>query len=137
MRGVSYWQDGDDKRILFTRDSWLHAVTADSGKPIMTFGDSGRVSLKSGLGQSAEKKYVNSRTPGAVFEDLIIMPLSLSEGSDAAPGYIQAFNVRTGKLAWVFKTVPAPGEFGYDTWPKDSYKNINVGAANNWGGHGS
>ena len=100
----------------------------------MTFGDSGRVSLKSGLGANAEKKYVNSRTPGTVFEDLIIMPLSLSEGADAAPGYIQAFNVRTGKLAWVFKTIPGPGEFGYDTWPKDSYKNINVGAANNWAG---
>ena len=134
MRGVSYWQDGNDRRILFTRDSWLHAVTADTGKPIMTFGDSGRVSLKSGLGANAEKKYVNSRTPGTVFEDLIIMPLSLSEGADAAPGYIQAFNVRTGKLAWVFKTIPGPGEFGYDTWPKDSYKNINVGAANNWAG---
>lgn len=134
MRGVSYWQDGNDKRILFTRDSWLHAVMADTGKPIMTFGDSGRVSLKSGLGANAEKKYVNSRTPGTVFEDLIIMPLSLSEGADAAPGYIQAFDVRTGKLTWVFKTIPEPGEFGYDTWPKDSYKNINVGAANNWAG---
>jgi quinoprotein glucose dehydrogenase len=60
--------------------------------------------------------------------------MRLSEGPDAAPGYIQAFNVKTGKLAWVFKTIPHPGEFGYDTWPKDAYKNINVGAANNWSG---
>src|SRR5690606_21316266 len=48
MRGVSYWEDGDDKRILFSRDSWLHAVDALTGKPVMTFGDSGRVSLKVG-----------------------------------------------------------------------------------------
>ncbi|MGC1242002.1 MAG: PQQ-binding-like beta-propeller repeat protein [Chryseosolibacter sp.] len=134
MRGVSYWEDGDDQRILYTREHWLCAADALTGEPVMTFGDSGRVSLKTGLGANAEKKYVVSRTPGTVFEDLIIMPLSLSEGSDAAPGNIQAFNIRTGKLEWVFKTIPEPGEFGYDTWPADAYKNTNVGAANNWAG---
>lgn len=134
VRGVSYWEDGDDKRILYTRESWLHAADALTGKPVMAFGDSGRTSLKAGLGPTVEKKYVVSRTPGTVFEDLIIMPLSLSEGSDAAPGHIQAFNIRTGDLAWVFKTIPEPGEFGYDTWPADVYKNTNVGAANNWAG---
>ena len=134
MRGLSYWEDGDDKRILYTRDSWLHAANAISGEPIMSFGDSGRVSLKSGLGPTAENKYVVSRTPGTVYEDLIIMPLALSEGSDAALGHIQAFNARTGKLEWVFKTIPGPGEFGYDTWPPEAYKNTDVGAANNWSG---
>lgn len=134
MRGVTYWESGNDKRILYTRDSLLHAVDAATGKAIMTFGDNGRVSLKAGLGSTAKKKYVASRTPGTVYEDLIIMPLSLSEGSDAALGNIQAFNIRTGKLAWVFKTIPHPGEFGYDTWPQDAYKNTNVGAANSWAG---
>ena len=134
MRGLSYWEDADDKRILYTRDSWLHAANAVSGEPILSFGDSGRVSLKSGLGPTAENKYVVSRTPGTVYEDLIIMPLALSEGSDAAPGHIQAFDIRTGKLEWVFKTIPAPGEYGYDTWPPEAYKNTDVGAANNWSG---
>jgi quinoprotein glucose dehydrogenase len=134
MRGVTYWEDQNDKRILFTRDSWLYAVEALTGKTILSFGDSGRVSLKAGLGETAKEKYVASRTPGTVYEDLIIMPLSLSEGSDAAIGNIQAFNIRTGQLAWVFKTIPGPGEFGYDTWPKDTYKNTQVGAANNWSG---
>ena len=134
MRGLTYWEDSDNKRILYSRESWLHAVDAITGEPILSFGDSGRVSLMSGLGPTAEKKYVASRTPGIVFEDLIIMPLSLSEGADAAPGHIQAFNIRTGKLEWVFKTIPAPGEFGYDTWPEDAYKNIDVGAGNNWAG---
>lgn len=134
MRGITYWEDQDDKRILFTRDAWLYAVDALTGKTILSFGDSGRVSLKTGLGETAKEKYVASRTPGTVYEDLIIMPLSLSEGSDAALGNIQAFNIRTGQLAWVFRTIPGPGEFGYDTWPKEAYKNTSVGAANNWSG---
>jgi quinoprotein glucose dehydrogenase len=134
VRGVAYWEDGNDKRILYTRESWLYAVEALSGKPILSFGDSGRVSLKSGLGESAKLKSVVSRTPGTVFENLIIMPLSLSEDSDASLGHIQAFDIKTGKLAWVFKTIPGPGELGYDTWPKEVYKNQNVGAANNWSG---
>jgi quinoprotein glucose dehydrogenase len=134
LRGVSYWEDGDDKRILYSKEEWLHAVDALTGKPILTFGDSGRVSLKAGLGETAKSKFVISNTPGTIYEDLIIMPMRLSEGSDAALGHVQAFNIRTGKLAWVFKTIPEPGEYGYDTWPKDSYKNIDVGAANNWAG---
>lgn len=134
VRGLAYWESGQDKRILYTRDSWLHAADARTGKSIPSFGDGGRVSLRSGLGETAEKKYVVSRTPGTVFEDLIIMPLTTSEGADAAPGYVQAFNIRTGTLAWVFKTIPDPGEFGYDTWPPDAYKNKDVGAANNWSG---
>lgn len=134
LRGVTYWQDGGDKRIVYTKEEWLYAVDAETGKPILTFGDSGRVSLKSGLGETAKSKFVISNTPGTVYEDLIVMPMRLSEGSDAALGHVQAFNIRTGKLAWVFKTIPEPGEFGYDTWPRDSYKNIDVGAANNWAG---
>lgn len=133
-RGLVYWQDGNEKQILYTKESWLYAIDALTGKAIQTFGDSGRVSLKTGLRASSEKKFVISTTPGTVFEDLIIMPLRVSEGSDAALGYIQAFNIRTGKLAWVFKTIPDPGEFGYDTWPPDAYKNTNIGGANNWAG---
>ena len=133
-RGVVYWEEGNDKRILYTKESWLYAIEASTGKSIMSFGDSGRVSLKAGLGPTAQDKFVISNTPGTVFEDLIIMPLRVSEGADAAPGYIQAFNIKTGRIAWVFKTIPEPGQYGYDTWPKDAYKNTTVGAANNWSG---
>lgn len=62
------------------------------------------------------------------------MPLRLSEGADALPGYIQAFDVRTGELRWVFKTIPHPGEAGYETWPPEAYRDSTVGAANNWAG---
>jgi quinoprotein glucose dehydrogenase len=133
-RGVTYWEEGSDKRILFTQGNWLYALDATTGSPILSFGENGKVSLSSGLGKSAEKKFVISTTPGTVFEDKIIMPLRLSESSDAALGFIQAFNIKSGKIDWVFKTIPSPGEFGYNTWEKDNYKNGNVGGANNWAG---
>lgn len=133
-RGVVYWEDGQDQRILYTRGEWLYAVAADSGEPILSFGDKGRVSLKTGLGPTAVDKMVISNTPGTVYEDLIIMPLRLSEGVDAALGHVQAFNIRTGQLAWVFHTIPHPGELGYDTWPEEAYLNTEVGGGNNWAG---
>jgi quinoprotein glucose dehydrogenase len=62
------------------------------------------------------------------------MPLRVDEGPGGAAGFIQAFNVRDGKVAWVFKTIPSPGEFGYDTWPAGFEKTTVVGGANNWAG---
>lgn len=133
-RGVTYWEDDDDKRILYTKESWLYAVDALTGKSITSFGESGRVSLGTGLGPLAKSRFVISNTPGAVYEDIIIMPLRVSEGSDALPGYVQAFNIRTGKLEWVFKTIPKPGEPGYETWPPQAYQDSTIGGANNWSG---
>lgn len=133
-RGLTYWEDGDDKRILYTKESWLYAVDARTGKAIKDFGKGGRVSLGSGLGPLAGHRFVISNTPGAIFEDLIIMPVRLSESSDALPGNVQAFNVRTGQVAWTFKTIPHPGEPGYDTWPPQAYQDSTIGAANNWSG---
>lgn len=133
-RGVALWEGDKHKRIFYTKESWLYALDAATGKSILSFGDSGRVSLKTGLGETVKDKFVISNTPGTIFEDKIIMPMRVSEGADAAPGYIQAFNVVTGKIEWVFKTIPHPGEEGYNTWPHDVYKNESVGAANNWSG---
>ena len=136
-RGVVYWQDPIDpknKRILYTNESFLYALDANTGESIQSFGDSGKLSIKTGLGATAKDKFVISNTPGTVYDDLIIMPIRVSEGADAAPGYVQAFNIKTGKLAWVFKTIPSPGEKGYETWSKEAYKNTNVGGGNNWAG---
>jgi len=133
-RGVTYWSGGNESRIMYAYESWLYALDALTGQPIKSFGEDGRVSLKKGLGPTAQDKFVISNTPGALYGDLIVMPLRLSEGPDAAPGNVQAFNVITGELAWAFHTIPHPGEFGYNTWPKDVYKNTEVGAANNWAG---
>ena len=133
-RGVAFWTDGKEKRILHTIGSHLYALDANSGKAILSFGDSGKIDLHDGLPEIAKNKFVISNTPGAIFDDLIVMPLRLSEGADAAPGDIRAFNVKTGKLAWTFHTIPYPNETGYKTFSPNAYKNENVGAANNWAG---
>ncbi|UTA70041.1 PQQ-binding-like beta-propeller repeat protein [Emticicia sp. 21SJ11W-3] len=133
-RGVAYWSDGNDKRILHTIGAYLYAIDARTGKSITSFGNNGRVDLHTGLPEIARSKFIISNTPGTIYEDLIVMPVRLSEGADAAPGDIRAFNVKTGKLAWSFHTIPYPGEPGYNTWPKSAYKNLEVGAANNWAG---
>ncbi|APQ17308.1 outer membrane protein assembly factor BamB family protein [Maribacter hydrothermalis] len=134
-RGVSYWEKDDDKRILCTRGANLYALDALTGKPVPSFGVEGKIDMRSGMPDSAKEKFVISNTPGTVFKDLIVMPLRISEGSDAAPGDVMAFNVITGKLEWIFHTIPHPGELGYETWEDpNAYKNPTIGAANNWAG---
>lgn len=133
-RGVSYWQSGEDKRIFTTYQEWLYALDARTGDPIKSFGNKGRISLKSGLDGDVADKYVVSRTPGTIYKNLIIMPLALSESEGAAPGYIQAFDVRNGELIWKFRTIPFPGEFGYETWPESAYAHGIIGGANSWAG---
>ncbi|MFZ9687196.1 MAG: pyrroloquinoline quinone-dependent dehydrogenase [Chitinophagaceae bacterium] len=133
-RGVVYWEDRNDKRILFSAGSHLYALDATKGSLIESFGDSGYIDLKMGLGERAKGRFVAAPTPGTVFQDLIIMPLHMSESAGAAPGFIQAFNIKSGKLEWVFKTIPGPGEYGYETWEKDNYLNEEVGGANAWSG---
>ncbi len=131
-RGVTYWADGDDRRILMSAGPRLYALDAGSGVPIDTFGDGGSVDLRAGLDRAVDDLYISSNTPGAIFEDLLILPTRVSESEPAAPGHIRAFDVRTGERAWIFHTIPHPGEFGYDTWPEDAW--TRVGGANNWSG---
>lgn len=134
-RGLSYWERGEDKRILFTVGPNLYALDAKTGTPIPSFGNGGKVDLHLGLPEIAQNKFVISNTPGTIFENLIIMPLRLSEGEDAAPGDIRAFDVITGALVWTFHTIPHPGEDGFNTWEnKLAYLNENIGGANNWAG---
>jgi len=134
-RGVSYWAKEKDRRILYTRGSYLYALNALTGKPIASFGKAGRIDLRSGLPETAKDKFVISNTPGTIYEDVIIMPLRVAEDSNAAPGDIMAFDVITGKPVWVFHTIPYPNEPGYETWDnKNAYQNERVGAANNWAG---
>lgn len=130
-RGVTYWSDGSDKRILFTAGNHLFAVDATNGQPIADFGDNGKVNLNFET-HSGDEAWVIPTSPGIIFGNLIILGSEVSESYGAAPGHIRAFDVRTGALAWTFHTIPQPGETGYDTWPADAWKY--VGGANNWGG---
>ncbi|NBC05517.1 MAG: PQQ-binding-like beta-propeller repeat protein [Bacteroidetes bacterium] len=132
-RGVTYWENGNDKRILFTAGPELYALDASNGELVESFGEGGTTSLKAGFPGRAEDLYVVTTSPGIVFEDLIIIGSRVSEGSDAAPGDIRAFNVRNGELEWTFHTIPHPGEFGYDTWEDpDAWQKM--GGANSWPG---
>ena len=112
-RGVVYWEAGDDRRILVALGQRLYALDAATGKPIAAFGQHGSVSLKEGLGDRAKDLYVLSNTPGAIYKDLLIIGTRLSEGpGPSAPGHIRAFDVRTGRLRWIFKTIPASRRAG-------------------------
>jgi quinoprotein glucose dehydrogenase len=131
-RGVSVWSDGKETRIFVAVESYLYALDARTGKPLPTFGESGQIDLREGLGRDPKGVSVALTTPGVVFEDLLIVCGRFPESLPAAPGDIRAFDVRSGKFLWSFHTVPRPGEFGYDTWPKDAW--TYSGSANNWAG---
>ena len=133
-RGINYWESKDrsDRRLLFASNHFLRAIDARTGKPVLSFGESGSVDLKAGLGRDPRTlSLVQSTTPGRVFEDLLILGSATNQGYGSAPGDIRAFDVRSGKVVWTFHTIPHPGEFGYETWPEDAWKS--VGGANVWG----
>jgi len=133
-RGINYWESPNrtDRRLLFAANHALRAIDARTGKPIPSFGNGGSVDLKEGLGRDPKTlTLVQSTTPGRVFENLLILGSATNQGYGSAPGDLRAFDVRTGTLVWTFHTIPHPGEFGYDTWPKDAWKT--VGGANVWG----
>ncbi len=133
-RGLTYWEDGDDKRLFYCVQNELRAIDATSGKPIPDFGNNGAVDLRDGLDRTFDKAsaFIRNTSPGVIYNDLIIMGSSLYEAHGSLPGHIRAYNVYNGELEWIFHTIPHPGEFGYDTWPEDHYQI--GGGANAWGG---
>lgn len=131
-RGLAYWSDGKDTRIMAGVMNYLYALNAETGKPISSFGNEGRIDLRRGLGRDYKKQSIVLTSPGIIYRDLIIVGGRDPETHPAPPGTIRAFDVRTGELRWEFHTIPHPGEPGYDTWPKDAWKT--AGAANNWAG---
>ena len=131
-RGLMYWAEGSDRRVYAAVDNYLYALDAGTGKAIPSFGADGRIDLRRDLGRDPEKQSVRLTSPGVVYGDLLILGGRVSEGLPASPGYIRAYNARTGALVWTFHTIPNPGEPGYETWSKDSW--LVNGGANNWPG---
>lgn len=131
-RGVMYWKDGADERIYFGFRNYFYSLDAKTGKPVESFGQGGRIDMREGLGRPTEGMTISVTTPGSIYKDMLILGSLLSEGLPAAPGDIRAFDAKTGKQRWAFHTIPHPGEFGYQTWPKDAWQYI--GGANNWSG---
>jgi len=133
-RGMNYWESKDrkDRRLIFCMNNTLQEIDAQTGKSILTFGTNGAVNLREGMDRDPETMTrVTSTSPGAIYDNLILLGSSPGEGTFSPPGHLRAFNVVTGKQEWIFHTIPYPGEPGYETWPKDAYKY--VGGVNTWG----
>lgn len=132
VRGVAYWNDGKESRLFAGVMNYLYALDPKTGKPIKDFGEDGRIDLRKNLRGDFELQSIALTTPGIIYKDLIIVGGEMPETLPAPPGDIRAFDVHTGSMRWSFHTIPHPGEFGYETWPKDAWQHS--GAANNWSG---
>jgi glucose dehydrogenase len=131
-RGLAYWHEGNESRLLAGVMNYLYALDPATGKPIVTFGEGGRIDLRKELRGDYQQQSIALTSPGVIYKDLIIVGGRNPETHPAPPGDIRAFDVRTGALRWSFHTIPHPGEEGYNTWPPEAWKKS--GAANNWAG---
>ena len=131
-RGLAYWENGDDRRIIVGVMNFVYELNAATGQPEPDFGNHGRIDLRENLGRDASTTFVVLTSPAVIYKDMIIVGGREPETLPCPPGDIRAYDVHTGKLRWVFHTIPHPGEFGYETWPKDAWKTS--GSANNWAG---
>ncbi|MCB0518617.1 MAG: pyrroloquinoline quinone-dependent dehydrogenase [Saprospiraceae bacterium] len=132
-RGLAFWENGEEQRLLVAIGQYLYALDPATGDPILSFGENGRVNLHTGLGEDQALKFVIANTPGVVYKDLYILGSVVEEQWGAASGHIRAFDVHTGKIRWIFHTIPQPGEVGHETWEDpEAYKTI--GGANSWAG---
>ena len=133
-RGVAYWTDGKSKRIFIgTGNAYLIALDATTGQLIEDFGDKGKVNLVTAIPRAANARNYAVSSPPVVCRDVVIVGSSINDGpqnKEAPRGDIQAFDVRTGKPAWIFHTVPQEKEFGVETWENESWKY--TGNTNNW-----
>jgi quinoprotein glucose dehydrogenase len=131
-RGVSYWSEGKDTRIFFGYGAYLYALNAKDGVPVSSFGDNGKIYLIDGIKRPGSDDYAVLNTPVSIYKNTLVVGCRVGENATAVLGDIRAFDVLTGKELWYFKTIPEPGEFGYETWEAENYKNL--GGANNWMG---
>lgn len=134
-RGLSYWTDGRSERILYiTLGFQLVALDAKTGVRVPSFGKDGLVDLKEaaivGGGQKIDPEAgdIGVKSTPLVVNDVVVIGAAFSEQSGTSPkthnntkGVIQGYDARTGKRLWVFRTIPMPGEFGNDSWEKDSW----------------
>lgn len=128
-RGIAYWRSGKKERILFTSGGYLNSIDLKDGRPAISFGDSGRVSLNEGLVRPANEMNITAPAAPVVYKNYVIV----GGMSGTAPANVSGFDINTGKRVWVFNTIPQPGEYGYDSWGnKDFWKN--GAGVNIWGG---
>ena len=128
QRGIMYWTDGTQGRILTMKGNYLFALDAVTGELISSFGKEGWIHLGEQLDvEETPSVYLN--TPGQIYQDMFIIGTNVSEST---PGAVRAFDIRTGKRKWIFHTLPRPGEFGSETWPEGYLPK--TGGASDWSG---
>ena len=132
-RGVTWFEDGKDKRVFAAIQDKLHCLNPATGEPVKGFGDNGIVDLAAQFDRDMTGLSYRSTSPPVIVEDTLIIGGGGGEGPrPEAPGHIRGYDVYTGKRKWIFHTIPHPGEKGYDTWPKDAWQRN--GSAGNWPG---
>jgi quinoprotein glucose dehydrogenase len=130
-RGVAYWRSGSDERILSVRPPYLFAISPKTGELIHSFGDLGKVDLRNGL--VTQPQPYNFTSAPLIIKDIVIIGSSIADNpnvKEGTPGDIRAYDIKTGKLRWTFKTIPQQGQFGIETWENRSWEY--TGAANAW-----
>ncbi|MGF7214371.1 quinoprotein glucose dehydrogenase [Spirosoma lacussanchae] len=132
-RGVTYWTDGPDERIFFGAGNNLYALRARTGALIESFGQGGYIDLKQGIDRPGGDNYVRANTPNTIYKNLLIVGARLAEGETALLGDVRAYDVRTGRTVWTFRTIPQPGDYGYSTWSPANPRQ-RLGGANAWAG---
>ena len=126
-RGVAYWTDGNgSERILYiTAGYHLIELDAKTGRPVPGFGDEGVVDLYQGLDRPAPKDgLIGSSSPPIVIGNIAVVGAALLATSPTKANiaaFVRGYNIQTGKREWIFHTIPLPGEFGNETWEKDSW----------------
>ncbi|MGH8636969.1 MAG: c-type cytochrome, partial [Burkholderiales bacterium] len=131
-RGVVYWKGAEGARIFhFVRDR-AYAVDAKTGALITSFGKGGFIDLRQDLGVDPATAVIEMTSPGAVYKNVLIIASRVNESYDASPGHIRAYDAVSGKLQWIFHTIPREGQPGHDTWKW--VKGESYGGANAWGG---
>ena len=120
-RGLSYWRSGADERIFAGIREYVYSLDAKTGKPDPKFGDNGRIDFRADLRDGPAGTSGALGHPPVIYKDLVIFAGRTSQVLPASPAPVRAYDARTGKLRWQFNTIPHPGEYGYDTWPKDAW----------------
>ena len=134
-RGLAYWTDGTIERVLHgTNDAYLISIDPRTGRPDPAFGQDGKVDLMDGIPRAVRATNFAGRRPLVAGDVVVVGNAILDPVRTRAmpPGYVQAFDVRTGARRWTFHTVPQEYEFGYDTWLAGSAEY--TGNTNVWAG---
>ena len=138
-RGLSYWTDGREERIIFVTPGYqMIALNAATGRPVPTFGTQGIVDLKLENDQPTDPitGEIGLHAAPIVVNDVVVigaahLPGGAPKSRRNEKGYVRGYDARTGKRIWIFHTIPQPGEFGNDTWLKESW--AYTGNTGNWG----